>query len=324
MDQNIHLHDFKADGSGITTVPSGPFLGFSGLIDSTVERVTLVNTPQDAMFFRNGGVNVNVENNKIFLHNTLWGNGDGINVEMHASGQIWGPVNIANNEIVTGATNFCTSALAQSCTQDSDCSGLQPATCGRVGSTSAGIGGTWVDGAHPLVLSITNNRIWVGNNHYGVICNGCVDSTVSGNTILPAKLRHLSGVGTFTGISSYSTSGGAVQSLSISGNTIEGTGESGDGAAINVNGLGASENGLSIEGNVISHKNTSSAKAAIQVSGWKNVAVSRNHLCSVPNEGIRLGRPGSPVVNGTETSNMVAGAADAAGSSPSECSEPAQ
>jgi hypothetical protein len=319
-DQNIYLHDFKADGSAITTVPCGPFLGLSGLVNSTVANITLVNTPQDAMFFRNGGVNLTVKNNKILLHNTLWGNGAGINIEMHVNGQIWGPANITNNQIVTGATNFCTAALKQSCSRDSDCSGLQLATCGKGGSDITGIAITWADGTHPPVVTITNNQIWVGNNHYGIICNGCVDSTISGNVIRPMKLRHVPGVGTYTGISSYSTAGGAVQNLTIEGNTIEGTGESGDGPAINVSGLGVSENGLTIQDNVIAHKNTSSSNAVIQVSGLKNVAVSGNRLCFVPSNAIHLGSPGRPVVNGTQTKNTILHMGKQSGRPPKECS----
>ena len=89
-DVNIYLHDFKADGSAITTVPSGPFFGFSGLVSSTLANITLVNTPQDGMFFRNGGQNLVVKNNRILLHNTRWGNGSGINVETHVNGEISG------------------------------------------------------------------------------------------------------------------------------------------------------------------------------------------------------------------------------------------
>jgi len=88
-DRNVHLHDFEADGSAITTVPNSVLLAFSGLVDSTVENITVVNAPQDAMFFRNGGENLTVANNRILLHNTLWGNGQGINIEMHVNGQVW-------------------------------------------------------------------------------------------------------------------------------------------------------------------------------------------------------------------------------------------
>jgi hypothetical protein len=172
------------------------------------------------------------------------------------------------------------------------------------------------------VVTITNNHIWVGNNHYGIICNGCVNSTISGNVILSAKLRQVPGVGTFTGINSFSTSGGAVQNLTIENNTIEGTGESGDGRAINVNGSGNSNSadGINILDNLIAHKNTSSANAVIEVSGSRNVVISGNRLCFVPSNAIRLGGPGLPVVNGTQTKNTIVPIQKHPGTPPSECS----
>jgi hypothetical protein len=319
-DRNIHLHDFKADGSAITSVPDSVLLAFSGLVDSIVERITVVNAPQDAMFFRNGGENLTVKDNKILLHNTLWGNGEGINIEMHVNGQIWGPVKIANNQIVTGATNFCSAALNRSCARDSDCSGLQPATCGKGASTSAAIGITWVDGTHPPVVSITNNHIWAGNDHYGILCNGCVDSTISGNVILPAKLKGLSGRGTFTGITSHSGARATVHNLTIERNTIEGTGESEDSQAIHVAGLGIGENGLAIRENLIVHKNTSNTKAVIQVGGWDNIDISRNHLCFVPRNDIRLESSWRPVVNQTQAKNTIVPIEKQSGTPPAECS----
>jgi hypothetical protein len=319
-DRNVHLHDFEADGSAITTVPNSVLLAFSGLVDSTVENITVVNAPQDAMFFRNGGENLTVANNRILLHNTLWGNGQGINIEMHVNGQVWGAVNITGNEIVTGATNFCSAALDRPCASDSDCSNLQPATCGKGASTSAGIGITWVDGTHPPVVHIAKNHIWVGNDHYGIICNGCVDSTINGNVIRPAKLRSIPGRGTFTGISSHSAARGTVHNLTIDSNTVEGTGEPEDGQAIHVSGLGVGENGLTIRDNLIVRKNTSNVKAVIQVGGWQNVSVARNHLCFVPGNDIRLGSFGRPVANGTQTNNTTVPIEKQAGTPPPECS----
>jgi Pectate lyase superfamily protein/Right handed beta helix region len=319
QDQNIYLHDFKADGSAITTAPCGPFLGFSGLVNSTVENVTLVNTPQDGMFFRNGGQNLVVKNNRILLHNLRWGNGGGINVEMHVTGKIWGPVTITNNEIVTGGPSFCTAALGQSCTRDSDCAALQPATCGHGAAVADAIQAVWVDGAHPPVVTISNNQIWAGNNHYGIICNGCVDSTIGGNVIRSAKARQVSGLGTYTGISSYSTPAGEVQNLTIENNTIEGTGESLDGRAILVSGQGSGV-GLKIQGNLIAHKNTASGSSVVEVQGLRDVNITGNRLCFVPENDIRMGNTARSVVNGKQTNNTIAHTGKQPGSPPKECS----
>jgi hypothetical protein len=320
VDQNVNLHDFTADGSAIVKVPCGPLLAFSGLVDSTVANVTVLNAPQDAMFFRNGGVNLTVKNNKILFHDRLWGNGAGINVEMHVNGQIWGPVTITNNQIVTAATNFCSAALNRSCTGDLDCSDLQPSTCGKGASSSAGIAITWGAGStHPPQATITGNHIWVGNDHYGIICNGCVNSVISGNVILSAKSRGAPGTGTFTGISSHSTAGGEIQNLTIQGNTIVGTGESEDGRAIFVNGQG-SGSGLKIQDNVIAHKNSSNGKAVVEVRGLTDVNVSGNHLCFVSSNDIRVGGPEAPVVNGTMTKNTVVHIKEHPATLPAECS----
>lgn len=318
-DQSIHLHDLEVDGSAMKGVPNAVLIAFSGLANTTVDHITVKNAPQDAMFFRNGGQNLVVRDNKILLHDLHWGNGAGINVEMHVNGQIWGPVTITNNEIVTGGPNFCAGALNQSCVRNSDCAGLQPATCGGGASNSTAIGAYWIDGATPPVVTITNNRIWVGNNHFGVMCNGCENSTISGNVILPAKARQVSGVGTYTGISSYSNSAGEVQNLTIENNTIEGTGESLDGRAILVSGQGSGV-GLTIQGNLIAHKNTSNGSAVVEVQGLRNVSISGNRLCFVPSNDIRMGNTGRPVMNGKQANNTIVHTGNQPGTLPKECS----
>jgi hypothetical protein len=293
-------------------------VAFSGLVDSTVDHVTIKNAPQDGMFFRNGGHNLNVENNKILLHDTLWGNGSGINIEMHVNGHIWGPVNISNNEIVTGGPNFCTAALSQNCRSDSDCSGLVPATCGHGAAVGVAIGVFWVDGTHPPEVNIANNHIWVGNNHYAINCNGCKDSTISGNVIRSMRQRNVPGLGTYTGISSYSPAAKEVQNLTIKDNTIEGTGESADGRAILVSGQGDAA-GIVIQNNMIAHKNPPNGSSVVEVQGLRDVNISGNRLCFVPNNDIRVGNPMRPVLNGRQTNNTIVHIGKQSGSTAKEC-----
>jgi len=298
-DDGIHLHDFEIDGSRMNEVPNSGMITFSGLANSAVDHLTLKNTPQDAIFFRNGGHNVSVHDNTILLHNLYWGNGSGINIEMHPDGHIWGPVTIANNTIETAGPNFCTAALNQACRSDADCAGMQPATCGKGASTSAAIGVTWIGGPAPVVL-ISGNRILVANNHYGIICNGCTDSEIQSNVITSAQGASVS-TGTFTGISSYATKGGEPHHIRIEGNTIEGTGSSVDGRAILVVGHGAMDTGIAVRGNTVAKEN--STRAAIEVDGWRDVTISGNILCSVPNRRIAWGLQNLPVVNATSTGN---------------------
>jgi len=80
-DDGIHLHDFEIDGSRMNEVPNSGMITFSGLANSAVDHLTLKNTPQDAIFFRNGGHNVSVHDNTILLHNLYWGNGSGIDID---------------------------------------------------------------------------------------------------------------------------------------------------------------------------------------------------------------------------------------------------
>jgi hypothetical protein len=301
-DEGIHLHDFEIDGSRVNEVPDSGMITFSGLVNSEVDHLTLKNTPQDALFFRNGGQNLSVHDNTILLHNLYWGNGEGINIEMHPDGKIWGPVSITNNTIETAGPNFCTAALNQACNSDADCAGLQPATCGKGASSSAAIGVTWLGGPAPVVL-ISGNRIAVANNHYGILCNGCTDSEIQNNVITSA-LGATVATGGFTGISSYATEGGEPHHIRIEGNTIEGTGSSADGRAILVIGHGALDTGIAVRGNVVIGENSS--LPAIEVDGWRDVRISGNAFCSISSPPIAWGRQGLPVVNVTSTGNTTA------------------
>lgn len=312
-DDGIHLHNFEIDGSRVNEVPNSGMITFSGLVNSTVDHLTLKNSPQDAIFFRNGGQNLSVHDNTILLHNLYWGNGSGINIEMHPNGQIWGPVTIANNTIETAGPNFCTAALNQACRTDADCAGLQPATCGKGGSTSSAIGVTWVGGPAPVVL-ISGNHISVGNHHYGIICNGCTDSEIQNNVITSAQGATVA-TGAFTGISSYATPGGEPHHIRIEKNMIEGMGSSADGQAIVVVGHGAMDTGIAVRGNVVTSEN--SARPAIEVDGWRDVTISGNVLCSVPNQRIAWGLQNLPVVNATSTGNTTTPAGSGSCATPS-------
>lgn len=317
VDRGIHLHDFEVDGSQITSVPLSCLLCFSGLENSVLEHITVLNAPQDAMFFRNGGVNLLVQGNTILMHNRLWGNGDGINIEMHKEGHLWGAVTIRDNTIVTAASNFCTAALNHACATDSDCAALTPATCGKGGSSMAAIGVSWVDGPHAPSLTIAGNHLWVGNHHYGIICNGCSNSTITGNTILAASLRDPAASGDFFGISSYATPAGEPQNLTITGNIIEGDGSPGDGPAILVNGHGTQNSKVVMRRNVVANKRTSPAHSAIEIRGWRDVVIAGNTVCSASPNSIRVGAPGVPTAHVTQSGNKII---RTGGTLPAECS----
>lgn len=320
QDKDVHLHDLQIDDSGVTQVPNSVVLAFSGLVDSIVDHITIKDAPQDAMFFRNGGRHLLVDDNKILSHDRSWGNGGGINVEMHRNGQIWGEVTITNNFIVTVGPRFCSAALGQVCTGDSDCLGHFPPTCGRGTANAAAILIDWVDGTHPPIVKIAKNRIWVGNNHFGIICNGCDDSTISGNVIQSASIKGISTSGTFTGISSNITPAGEVHRITIENNTIEGTGEADDGSAIYLNGRAGRDYGLLIRSNIVRHKMPSITRAVVEVHGWKDVDLSGNHLCFVPDNDIRIGGLGDRAVkNGKQRDNEIVHVGKSSGSLSVEC-----
>jgi len=117
----IHLHDFAIDGGALTSVPNSVMIAFSGIKDTVIERIHIRDAPQDAIFLKNGGVRTIVQNVTIIRHDRLWGNGSGINVEMHKEGLDHGRPNLTDNTIITISPNFCTANLAVPCSHATEC-----------------------------------------------------------------------------------------------------------------------------------------------------------------------------------------------------------
>ena len=292
----IHLHDFAIDGSAITSVPNSVMIAFSGIKETVLERIQIRDAPQDAIFLRNGGVGTIVQNVTIIGHDRLWGNGSGINVEMHKEGLDQGKPTLIDNTIVTNSPNFCTGNLAAPCSHASECGGFQPNTCGLGASTSAAIALTWVDGPNPASALIQGNTILVANGHYGILCNGCADAEITGNNIKAAEPAGDSSrviTRTFTGIMTNSPPGRFARNLEVTKNTVDGSGDPDDGCAILMSGdPGARSQALTISGNTIQHKNVYPKHAALEVRGWTGFQINSNVLRNINGVPLILGTGG--------------------------------
>jgi hypothetical protein len=292
----IHLHDFAIDGSALTSVPNSVMIAFSGIKGTVIERIHIRDAPQDAIFLKNGGVGTIVQNVTIIGHDRLWGNGSGINVEMHKEGNNQGRPILRDNTIITTSPNFCTANLAAPCSHAAECSRFSPNTCGLGASTSAAIGLTWVDGPHPASALIQGNTILVANGHYGIFCNGCVDAEITGNNIKAAEPAGDSARGVtrvFTGILANSPPGRFARNLQVTKNTVEGSGDPDDGCAILMSGdpEGWSQT-LTISGNTIQHKNVDPKHAAVEVRGWTGFHIDSNVFSNVNGVPLVLGSLG--------------------------------
>lgn len=163
---NIVLQDFALDGSlvqGSQTDPQGlhaPAIQFSGVTDSIIERLTIRDVAQDAIFLRNGGINVVVRDNLIDGFNMRWFNGAAINVEMHADGINPGQPLITNNSIISRS--------------------LKP-TSNQIFGINVSRNGV---ATAPRVI-ITNNVIRLRDGHSGIsVLDFAEDSLVQNNTLL--------------------------------------------------------------------------------------------------------------------------------------------
>jgi hypothetical protein len=267
-------------------------IALSAVRDSSIFNVTIVDAPQDAIFIRNGGVNCTVENNTIRHHNRLWGNGEGINVEMHVDGAERGSIIISHNVIVTDAPNFCSANLSKVCKADIECGSDGKSRCGGGASTSAGIGLTWVNGDTPVRALISDNEVTVGNNHYGILCNGCADTRIEHN-----KIHTVGGSdprqAAFVAINVVSPPTRPANHVVIEGNQILGGNVPTDGRAILASGgpLGDSVD-LVIRGNQIQNKIVDAGASLIEVRGWRRIQVGNNSFTNVNGRPIQFGFPG--------------------------------
>lgn len=194
----IVLANFKIDGSdvpepNISAYPSVT-IAFSAIEDTHIWNLHIENVPQDAIFFRNGGVRTSIMNTMIDGFNMKWHNGGAINIEMWGNGNIGyksspsleqrPPVLVMGNTIISRSSFL-----------DGQVHGID---FNRPINDNVGA-------APPRVL-IQNNKIQVTNNQTAIACFDCIDSTIMDNRIEPTN----DGNDRFTGIN---LTGGGFQVL---------------------------------------------------------------------------------------------------------------
>ncbi len=292
--KKIHLHDFKIDGSKVVTIREGNYyfgavtISFSAVEDLTIEKLHLVNVPQDGIFVKNGGVRTKNINNVIDGFNLRWHNGGGINIEMHTQHcpgcfpanfptTASEPVLIENNIIIARGPNFCWEDGTKSCDGDEDCTSIsETSKCGA--SNVAGIAASGKQGnLHPSV-TITKNSLQVTDKHFGITCNQCQNSLITENIIEPFA-SDTAWSGLYSGIS-VEEGGSNVQIIK---NKIIGNGKAGDGVGILLSSNYPDAEKAVVSGNVIENKDItkSGVNGAIQVRGYTEFEVKDNQILQV-------------------------------------------
>ncbi len=271
---NIFLHHFSVDGSFVKAVPGAVTLSFSAVKNLRIEHLIIRNVPQDGIFVRNGGINTVIKDNFIDGHNLLWYNGGGIIIEMRSGGNFPvssnSPVRIERNTIIVSGPDFC----------------IGPELCR---SNIVGIALTWIDGDAAPVAMIKDNNLKITNSHTGIVCHGCRDSLIE-NNIMESLISDTLRSELFTAINSEQPSGGYGRNLTISKNTIMGSGKSGDGRAIllSSNNLGSEK--VSINNNNIARKNIGYSLGAIGLRGYHDFTIEGNKLTDIAGgPGIEIG-----------------------------------
>ena len=193
--RGIILSSFAIDGSRVTDVPLSVLIAFSAIADTHIDSLSIVGAAQDAIFFKNGGVNTSITNTTIDGFNMHWGNGAGIHIEMWANANLptdpATPVLISNNRIVVRGLNFCTGGpasenLRKPCDGDAQCASGKCGD-GAVYAINAGKpGGASSPGPGAAVI-ISNNQVELTNRHYGIGSFFSAYTQIEGNRIAAIK-----------------------------------------------------------------------------------------------------------------------------------------
>lgn len=271
---NIFLHHFSVDGSLVKITPGAVTLSFSAVKNLRIEHLIIRNVPQDGIFVRNGGINTVIKDNFIDGHNLLWYNGGGIITEMRSGGNFPVssdfPLRIEKNTVIVSGPDYC----------------IGPEMCR---SNIVGIVMTWIDGNAAPVAMIKDNNLKITNGHTGIVCHGCRDSLIE-NNIIESLISNTPRSELFTGISSEQPTGGYGRDLTISKNTITGSGKPGDGRAILLSSNDLGSEGAIINGNIIARKNIGYSLGAIGLRGYHDFVIEGNNLMDIGGgPGIEIG-----------------------------------
>jgi len=316
----ITIRDLAIDGSLITTLPcasctAGPtnpsvMLVLAAVDDLLIDHVAVRNAPQDGIYVKNGGGRTVIRAATLDGFNMHWGNGSGINVEMHTTANKPGYPEFVDNYIVAKGPQFCDTNLSVACDADADCpSGV----CGN-GAGAAGVNGislTFADagGTHPAGI-IARNRMELSDRHTGISCSGCSGVVIGDNWITSydsgTRLRKA-----FLGIQVVGARGKSFSDVIVHDNVILGASVANDKRGILVDDSSSSSARVVVHHNIVRNKALAAGQEAITVRGVADSAVDGNVVQNVTAQhGIGVGGTSSTTadvrVSGNEVTDVTA------------------
>jgi len=266
--RGIVLSSFVIDGSRVTDVPLSVLIAFSAIEDTHIDSLSIVGAAQDAIFFKNGGVNTSITNTTIDGFNMRWGNGAAIHIEMWANANLptdpATPVLISNNRVVARGPNFCNGGpasenLRKPCDGDAQCASGQCGD-GAVYAINAGKPGGASSPVPGAAVVISNNQVELTNRHYGIGCFFCARSQIEANRIVAIRSA-TAWSGLSTGIVCTGNTGTEI----VQGNELDSLGLPDDGRGILLSG---GTTAAQVLGNTIVNRSARWNLAMLELRGY--------------------------------------------------------
>ena len=266
--RGIILSSFAIDGSRVTDVPLSVLIAFSAIEDTHIDNLYIVGAAQDAIFFKNGGVNTSITNTTIDGFDMYWGNGAGIHIEMWANANLPTdpaiPVLIRNNRIVARGPNFCTGGPASENLRK-PCDGNAQCASGRCGdgavyAINAGKPGGSASSAPGAAVIISNNQVELTNRHYGIGSFFSAYTQIESNRIVA-----IGSATAWSGLSTGIVCTGNTGTEIVQGNELDSMGLPDDGRGILLSGGTAAARVL---GNVIVNRSVRPLLSEIELRGY--------------------------------------------------------
>ena len=266
--RGISLSSFAIDGSRVTDVPLSVLIAFSAIADTHIDNLSIVGAAQDAIFFKNGGVNTSITNTTIDGFNMHWGNGAGIHIEMWANANLPTdpalPVLISNNRIVARGSNFCNGGpasenLRKPCDGDSQCASGRCGDGAVYAITAGKPGGASSPGPGAAVI-ISNNQVELTNRHYGIGSFFSAYTQIESN-----RIAAIGSATAWSGLSTGIVCTGNTGTEIVQGNELDSVGLPNDGRGILLDGGAAVPKVL---GNTIVNRSVRPLLAEIELRGY--------------------------------------------------------
>jgi hypothetical protein len=325
---NIYLHDLTVDMTNVTGPPTGGVPGnpaselavdFQGVSNTKIERVYFLNTPQDAIYLRNGVKN-SVDTCTFDGTNLQWGNGAAVNHETttDAASPSADPVVVRNSTFILDGPAFCDNALGTKCDADGPCGAGHCIGGGVVGINVSAI----QNGALAPGLIASDNTLLVSNYHHAIDANYAQVAQIHHNHIRAVATR-AGGLTGFekrlSGIRFYFTPSGTRptnKDAVIDGNEIIGDtsvastaflAATKQQACIFVQGDATTTDNVVIRANVCRDLNLVAGETGITVYGTIGGSVSENRINNIQNgdAAVRLGATALAVSNESVLGNVI-------------------